>query len=88
MSLSLALVRPTEKERSVYRNLKTRCCRSKSIRPDPVGGGLPHTLHVQENDARLPDGPVQELVPVHLLHLHGLDLFLLVPHGLDDNHYR
>lgn len=53
-----------------------------------MGHPLPDPLHVQTDDPRLSHGPLQELVPVHLLHGNALDLLLLVLHGLDDNDHR
>lgn len=53
-----------------------------------MGSLLSDSLFVQENCAGLQNRKVEELVSAHVFRRYGLDIVLLVFHGLDDNDHR
>lgn len=53
-----------------------------------MGHSLPDSLLLHLHHAGLSERKVQKLVPVHVFRVNGVDIFLLLLHGLDDYHHR
>lgn len=53
-----------------------------------LGPRVPYSFHVPGDNAGLPAGKVEKLVPLHILHIDDLDQFLQLHNGVDDHDHR